>query len=127
MVGQLLAGTEEAPGDSFLLDKDGNRYSISKITFGDKIKPTHKSYRGSASKESYQVQDKIASHRAPEGDSTLIECKGPVTTILEQLQAGVKSGMSYVGARSLKELRENSEFIQITNNGHNESKSHGKN
>lgn len=120
MVGQLLAGTDEAPGKltDWLPFEHINGQASRLIRY--------KTYRGSASKESYEVQGKTASHRAPEGSSTLIEYKGPVTPILEQLQAGVKSGLSYVGAKSLKELRENSEFITITGNGLKESQPHGQ-
>ncbi len=51
--------------------------------------------------------------------------RGSVTKIVEQLVAGIRSGMSYSGARTISELQKFAEFVQITNNGLKESGPHG--
>jgi len=114
MVGSLLAGTEETPGELVTRsDPYGGAF--------------YKKYRGSASKESYEAQNKLSEHRTPEGESTFVRYKGQVNDILQNLSAGVKSGLTYVGANNLTELKQNARFIKITNSGLIESKPHGKN
>ncbi len=115
MVGGILSGTDETPGEII----PGDRYT--------QVEPLFKKYRGSASKESYEVQGKTASHRTAEGESTLVPYKGPVAPILEQLKAGLQSSMSYVNARTMEEFRENAELVEITNAGIRENSAHGKN
>lgn len=90
------------------------------------LPPTHKQYRGSASKESYEDQGKTASHRAPEGECTYVSLKGPVKTVIQELEAGIRSGMTYCNARTLEELKEKAEFIEITHAAHVESTPYGK-
>ncbi len=109
MLGGMLAGTTETPGD--LHYHEGVPY---------------KSYRGSASKESYEVQGKVAEHRTAEGESTLIRCKGSVNDILQSIKAGIKSAMSYVGARDLNEYKKNVEFMEISGASYREGQPHGK-
>lgn len=105
MVGSLLAGTDQTPGEVI----DG-----------------FKKYRGSASKESYEVQGKTASHRAPEGESTLIPCKGNAIAVLEELGGGVRSAFAYVGAINLEEFQAEAELVQVSNNSVAENKPHSK-
>lgn len=115
MLGGMLAGTDEAPGAPvYQLDKTDNKII------------THKKYRGSASTESYEVQGKIASHRSYEGDSFLVPYKGSVKDVLQQIEGGLRSALSYVGATTLDEFRANSELVEITNNGTKENGSHGR-
>lgn len=109
MIGGMLAGTDETPGEMEL--------------FND---VPHKVYRGSASKESYEVQNKVASHRTPEGEATYVRCKGSAKHIIENIRAGLLSCMSYVNALTLPELKYNGEFVEITQNGMKESHAHGK-
>lgn len=118
MLGGLLAGTDEAPGE-FVNDSG---YPISKY---DNMK-AYKKYRGSASLESYEVQGKVATHRTPEGASFLVPYKGPVRNVLQELESGLRSAMSYVGASTIVEFQENTSFIQVTNGGYLEGKAHGK-
>lgn len=119
MIGGILSGTLETPGDTV-------NYYGTKINSEEVNMEVFKKYRGSASKESYEVQGKTASHRSPEGESTLVPYKGSVAPILEQLKAGLQSAMSYVNARTLEEFRQNASFVEITGAGMAESKSHGK-
>jgi IMP dehydrogenase len=109
MVGSLLSGTEETPGEVVLSNNQ-----------------MYKKYRGSASLESYGVQGKVASHRAPEGEATLVRYKGKVEDIIQNLMGGLRSGMSYVGASTIEELQKNVQFVRITDSGKSESRAHAK-
>ena len=105
MLGSLLAGTEETPGDT-IYDKGGQR----------------KVYRGMASKD---AQLDWRGHTASEeGVSSTVPYKGEVSDILASLEKGIRSGLSYSGARSLKELRAKARFIRQTSSGQRESSTH---
>lgn len=118
MVGGMLAGCDESPSEKVLgeviKESEGYRHSL------------HKKYRGSASAESYEVQGKTADHRTPEGESFLVPYTGPAADVVQQMSAGLRSSMSYVGAANLEEFRSEAEFIQITSNGSLETHAHGK-
>lgn len=96
MCGRILAATDETPGDMVLDYESGIRKKI---------------YAGMASEE---VQIKARGGLKPltcaEGVSTMIECNGSVKGILSEFLGGLKSGMTYVNARNISELRENSVF-----------------
>jgi IMP dehydrogenase len=121
MLGGMLAGTNEAPGEPIY----GPSMSSGCLQTAD-FTVTHKKYRGSASKESYTVQNKDSSWRTAEGEAFLVPYKGPVKDVLQQIEAGVRSAFSYVGAKNLKEFQEKAEFITVTSNGLRESRPHGK-
>lgn len=117
MSGSFFAGTDEAPG--IIVSKEGRKY---------------KRYIGSASYESNHSRKEKESGEDikermdvfVEGVSNLVDYKGPVEDIIKGLVKGVQSGMSYCGAQNLAEMQENSEFIEITSNGWEESMSRGK-
>ena len=106
MCGSLLAGTIETPGRVFE-GPNGAKY---------------KSYRGMASKEA-QVnwRGKYSSY---EGVSTQVPFRGSVKNILEDIERGVRSGFSYSGASSLKELQHKAKFVRQTTAGQGESRAH---
>ena len=106
MCGSLLAGTTESPG-SVVAHPAG--YPV-------------KEYRGMASKDA-QLNWRNKSS-TPEGVATYISYKGSVKNILEDLEGGIKSGLSYTGARSLKELRHKAEWARQTSAGTQESQTH---
>ncbi|MEO7602318.1 MAG: IMP dehydrogenase [Sphingomicrobium sp.] len=116
MVGSLLAGTEEAPGEVFLYQ--GRSY---------------KSYRGMGSvgamargsADRYFQQD-IKDHLklVPEGIEGQVPFKGPVRDIIHQMVGGVKAAMGYTGSATISELQKRARFIRITNAGLNESHVH---
>lgn len=111
MLGSLLAGTDETPGDII-------RPAESK----DLLSENRKVYRGMASREAQQSwRNKIGS---VEGISTTVLAKGPVLTVLHDLERGIRSGLSYTGAYTLSELRSKSEFIIQTTGGFRESSTH---
>jgi IMP dehydrogenase len=116
MIGSLLAGTEEAPGETFLYQ--GRAY---------------KSYRGMGSvgamargsADRYFQQDiKDQLKLVPEGIEGQVPYKGPARDVLHQLVGGLKAAMGYTGAATLQELRDRASFIQITNAGLRESHVH---
>ena len=116
MLGSMLAGTEESPGESFLLE--GRRF---------------KTVRGMGSLSAMQdgsadryFQENDASLRklVPEGIEGRVPYRGPVGDVIYQIVGGVRSGMGYCGAATLDELRCNTEFVQVTPAGQRESHPH---
>ena len=116
MVGSLLAGTDETPGEVFLFQ--GRSY---------------KSYRGMGSvgamargsADRYFQQDiKDSLKLVPEGIEGQVPYKGPVANVLHQLAGGLRAAMGYVGAATLDELHEKAEFVRISNAGLRESHVH---
>lgn len=105
MLGSLLAGSIETPGESF--QKDGVRY---------------KNYRGMASVEA-QI-DWRGHHSSVEGVTHTVPSRGSVRTILSSLENGIRSGLSYSGALNLTELRSKAQFIHQTTAGQSESSTH---
>jgi IMP dehydrogenase len=113
MLGSLLAGTDEAPGKIFTVN-------------GKRVK----AFRGMASSAAFR--DKIEKTKeltdyepASEGvDYGFVDYKGSVKEILINLEKGIRSGFSYCGAKNLKELWKNKEFIKITEHGLRESHPH---
>jgi IMP dehydrogenase len=116
MVGSLLAGTDETPGEVFLFQ--GRSY---------------KSYRGMGSvgamargsADRYFQQD-IKDHLklVPEGIEGQVPYKGPVGNVLHQLTGGLRAAMGYVGAKNLPELHEKAQFVRISGAGLRESHVH---
>lgn len=106
MLGSLLAGTTEAPGET-LNTAEGKKY---------------KTFRGMASKAAQQ--DWKGSYSSNEGISTVVPVKGPVNNILEDLKNGIRSGFSYAGSRNIIELQTNAVFMEQTSAGQYESSTH---
>ena len=105
MLGSLLSGTDETPG-AIINTRTG----------------TFKSYRGMASKDA-QLEWR-GSTASLEGIATTVPCKGPVASVLADLERGIRSGFSYSGARSLPELQGKAKFIRQTVSGQIESSTH---
>ena len=116
MVGSLLAGTAEAPGETFLYQ--GRSY---------------KSYRGMGSvgamargsADRYFQQDiKDNLKLVPEGIEGQVPYKGPVSTVLHQLAGGLRAAMGYVGAKDLSDFHAKAHFVRISSAGLRESHVH---
>ena len=117
MVGSLLAGTDEAPGETYLYQGR-----------------TYKAYRGMGSlgamargsADRYFQQDvKDQLKLVPEGIEGQVPYKGPVDAVLNQLVGGLRAGMGYTGAKTLADLRKNANFIRISPASMRESHPHG--
>ena len=116
MVGSVLAGTDESPGEVELYQ--GRSY---------------KSYRGmgslgamseGSSDRYFQDGTKQADKLVPEGVEGRVPYKGPMGNIIHQLMGGLRSSMGYTGCANLDEMREKTEFVRITNSGISESHVH---
>ena len=113
MIGNLFAGTEESPG--YFIMRDGAKY---------------KAYRGMASFAANLSRKSIDKTEllpeevmeiVPEGVESTVPYRGSVKEMVTQLMGGVRSGMSYCGARDLDELRKNARFIRLTQSAAAES------
>lgn len=129
MIGGMLSGTTETPGDvieqgaEYNWDvHDTHRDTALKVKDGKLFKK----YRGSASKESYEAQGKDSSWRTAEGEAFLVPCKGPAANVLQDIEGGLRSSMTYVGARNLHEFKRKCMFNLITTNSTKENGAHGK-
>ena len=116
MIGSLLAGTDEAPGEQIL--HQGRIY---------------KAYRGmgslgamqsGTSGDRYRQGGRPADKLVPEGIEGRVPSKGPLEPFIYQLVGGLKSGMGYTGANSIKELQQRAKFIRITQASLTESHPH---
>jgi len=105
MLGSLLSGTDETPGDT-LNTREGK----------------FKSYRGMASKDA-QIEWR-GTTASLEGIATRVRAKGPVADVLHQLERGIRSGLSYSGARTIGELQRKARFVRQTSSGQTESGTH---
>jgi IMP dehydrogenase len=117
MIGNLLAGTKESPG--VVVVRNGRRYKASRgmastaATF-DRRRREKPGWEGET-----DLTDVV-----PEGVEGMVPFKGDVSEVLVQLVGGLRSGMSYLGARNLRDFQERAIFMQITGAGMNESQPH---
>ena len=121
MVGSIFGGTDESPGKTLV--KNGKKFKM---------------YRGMASfyaslgrkyrEEGPQVVDSSdLNDYVPEGVEAMVPYKGTVVEIIRQLVGGLRSGLSYCGAKTISEMQKNAEFIKITPAGYIESQPHDVN
>jgi IMP dehydrogenase len=117
MIGSLLAGTDEAPGDTYLYQGR-----------------TYKAYRGMGSVGAmargsadryFQQEVKDTLKLVPEGIEGQVPYKGPAEGVLHQLVGGLRAGMGYTGSATLEDLRTNAEFVRISPASMRESHAHG--
>jgi len=121
MIGSLFAGCEEAPGAPVI--RNGQKFKVVRgmASLGAAMgRQQAERGNGDESAESQQDWDKVV----PEGVEAVVPYRGHVREILYQLVGGLRSGMSYAGARTIEELHENAEFVEITPAGIRESGSH---
>ncbi len=116
MVGSLLAGTDESPGETILYQ--GRSY---------------KQYRGMGSLGAmgrgsqdryFQAEQREASKYVPEGIEGRVPARGPVDNVLYQLMGGLRSSMGYTGNGTISDMKENCKFVRITSAGLSESHVH---
>ena len=117
MVGSLLAGTDEAPGETYLYQGR-----------------TYKAYRGMGSVGAmargsadryFQQEVKDTLKLVPEGIEGQVPYKGSVDGVLHQLVGGLRAGMGYIGAANLDALRERARFVRVSPAAVSESHTHG--
>lgn len=115
MIGSLLAGTEESPGDLMIFQ--GRQY---------------KSYRGmgsigamtKGSSDRYFQEGTAQEKLVPEGIEGRVPYRGKIADVIHQLVGGLRSSMGYLGSKNLSHLQENAEFVEITSAGLRESHVH---
>lgn len=116
MIGSLFAGTDETPGETFLYQGR-----------------TYKGYRGmgslgamrqGSSDRYFQSEVSSQSKLVPEGIEGKVPYRGPIANVIYQLLGGLRSGMGYVGAATIEELREKASFVKISASGLRESHVH---
>lgn len=115
MIGNLFAGTDEAPGEIVLYQ--GRTYKV---------------YRGmgsieamkKGSKDRYSQDEMIESKLVPEGIEGRVPYRGGIGSIIYQLVGGLKAGMGYTGSANIKELKKNAKFVKLTNAALRESHVH---
>ena len=117
MIGSLLAGTDESPGETFLYQGR-----------------TYKAYRGMGSVGAmargsadryFQAEVRDTLKLVPEGIEGQVPYKGAVDAVLHQLVGGLRAGMGYIGAKTLADLRERARFVRISPAAMRESHTHG--
>jgi IMP dehydrogenase len=116
MMGSILAGTDESPGESFLLE--GRRF---KTVRG--MGSLSAMEEGSADRY-FQEDEQESKKFVPEGIEARVPYKGPVSDTLYQLVGGLRSGMGYCGAATLRALRTDARFSRVTSGGLRESHPH---
>lgn len=123
MIGSLFAGTEESPGPTIL--REGVRYKLTRgmaslaATVDRKIRD-----KGISAATDAELIEEAVEETIPEGVEGLIPYKGRVQEVVRQLVGGLRSGMSYSGAKTIAELQKNAEFMRITSAGYKESLPH---
>ena len=120
MIGSLFAGCDEAPGATVI--RDGRKFKVVRGMASLGAAMGRKAVAGGEeeSAESQVDWDKVI----PEGVEAVVPCRGQVDELVYQLVGGLRSGLSYGGARTIEELQANAEFIEITPAGIRESHSH---
>lgn len=125
MIGSLLAGTDESPGE--IVYRGNFRYKVTRGMASvsarkeqiAKERNARHELHGSSSDQELELIDYVA-----EGVEAIVPYKGGAVSVIRQLAGGLRSGMSYCGAKDLSELRANGEFMRITDVGLKESMPH---
>ena len=118
MVGSLFGGTDESPGKTLV--KNGKKFKMYRgmasfyASLGRKYRE-----EGSQVIESDDLNDYV-----PEGVEAMVSYKGSVVDIIRQMVGGLRSGLSYCGAKTIAEMQKNAKFIKITSAGYTESLPH---
>jgi IMP dehydrogenase len=118
MIGSLFGGTDESPGKTLV--KNGKKYKMYRgmasfyASLGRKYREA-----GPQVVDSDDLNDYV-----PEGVEAMVPYKGSVVEIIRQMAGGLRSGLSYCGAKTISEMQNNAEFIRITSAGYIESQSH---
>jgi len=118
MIGSLFGGTDESPGKTLV--KNGKKYKMYRgmasfyASLGRKYREA-----GPQVVDSDDLNDYV-----PEGVEAMVPYKGSVVEIIRQMAGGLRSGLSYCGAKTIPEMQNNAEFIRITSAGYIESQSH---
>jgi IMP dehydrogenase len=116
MVGNLLAGTDESPGFTFI--REGAKFKMIRgmASFGATV--------DRQLREKIGIEEEELEELVPEGVEALVPYRGKASEIVAQLVGGLRSGMSYCGARNIAELQRNAVFVRISEASKKESEPH---
>jgi len=117
MIGSLLAGTDESPGETYLHQGRSFKAYRGMGSVGAMA-------RGSADRY-FQAEVRDTLKLVPEGIEGQVPYKGPVASVLHQLAGGLRASMGYVGGKDLKDFQEKATFVRISGAGLRESHTHG--
>ena len=113
MLGGMLAGTDETPGE-IITKRDSS---------GAEVRV--KRFRGMASREAQEdFMGGMAEWKTAEGVAVEVPCKGPVRAIIQDVMGGIRSGLTYCGAETIKGLQRKAQFMEITTAGFAEGTPH---
>lgn len=120
MIGSLFAGTEEAPGSAVI--RDGQKFKVVRgmASLGAAMGRKRIGRGEDESAEDQEDWEKVV----PEGVEAVVPYRGKIEEVLYQLVGGLRSGLSYGGGKSIKEMQEKAEFVEITPAGYRESRPH---
>ncbi len=114
MLGGMLSGTDETPGE--VVEKVNGDGEVVRV----------KRFRGMASREAQEdFMGSMSEWKTAEGIAIEVSCRGPVKNIIQDVMGGIRSGMTYCGAETIKDLQRKAQFIEITNAGQIEGTPHG--
>jgi IMP dehydrogenase len=116
MVGSLLAGTDESPGETILYQGRSYKQYRGMGSLGAMGKGSQDRY--------FQAEQRESSKYVPEGIEGRVPARGPVDNVLYQLMGGLRSSMGYTGNGTISDMKENCRFVRITNAGLSESHVH---
>lgn len=116
MIGSLFAGTEESPGEAVIYRGRSFKSYRGMGSLG--------AMKGGCSKDRYFQENTTEDKLVPEGIEGLVPHKGSLSGIVYQMIGGIRSGMGYVGAANIKELHDNSRFVEVTPASMKESHPH---
>jgi IMP dehydrogenase len=116
MMGSMLAGTEESPGETFLLE--GRRFKMIRGM------GSMSAMQDGSADRCFQEGELSPKKLVPEGIEGRVPYRGPVSDVLYQMVGGLRSGMGYVGCANIEELRTQTEFVRISTAGLRESHPH---
>ncbi len=122
MIGSLFAGTEESPGPTIL--REGVRYKLTRGMASLEATIDRRMRDSNATSPKNGLFEEVIEGSVPEGVEGLIPYKGRVEEVVRQLLGGLRSGMSYCGARTVSELEAKAEFLRMTEAGLKESHPH---
>src|SRR5262245_48152229 len=120
MIGGLLAGTEESPGETILFQ--GRTYKLYRVMGSLEAMREREGSRNRYMQDEEGAE--LGMKLVPEGIEGRVPYKGALSFIVQQLVGGLRAGMGYVGARTLDDLARDAKFIRVTDAGHKESHVH---
>jgi IMP dehydrogenase len=130
MVGGMLAGTDETPGEVIEEHEALTHMYLGGQTdtvIGPATGRRFKTFRGMASKEAQDAfMGSMADWKTAEGIEIQVDAKGPVADVIADLMGGIRSGMTYCGANTLSQIRQRARWVEITSSGRFEGLPHGE-